>query len=97
MTISDSVTAEMTSEPDMAGGYIDVYGVPVRVGDDGSPRTVLLLATGMEMMQAGLAGNETDRAAWTNYVERARAFVVGTYESLDDLPEQLKLGALLRN
>jgi hypothetical protein len=97
MTISDGVRAEMTSEPDKVGGYIDVYGVSVRFRVDGSERTVLLLATGLEMMQAGLAGNESDRAAWLRYVARARAFVAGTYESLDDLPEQLELGALLRH
>lgn len=95
----DGLTAQLVSEPLQVTdpAYVEVYGarLELRTGED--ERVVALVATGMEVMTAGLAMHPTDRDAWQRYADRAREYVASTFDALADVPGELRLGALLKS
>lgn len=95
-TVMNHCTITLIGKPERMSGFVDAYRARIVISDDGASRESWLAAFGEDFLKADRLERELDEATWEQYAERAARHIAPIYDDLNEIPDELRLGVLLR-
>jgi hypothetical protein len=96
LAVMNPCTITLIGKPERMSGFVDAYRARIVISDDGASRELQLAASGEDFLKAGRVGSELDVATWEHYAELTAERIGALYEDLEEIPDELRLGVLLR-